>query len=170
MREKRNAPGKAPEGRERKSERRRYLAESARKRDRFGMENFSVLHKNLCDGFRLHFMDWRFYGETLHEPVELCSGQITQVTGVAWPDKMSTLYTFIEEQEAVAFPEKPFNPVSTSATEKEQGIRNEKVYVVLRFNDRGEAVDAVAQVGVAAYDVDCFEIFKVGIFKHCAPP
>lgn len=49
---------------------------------------------------------------------------------------------------------------------QKQGVRNEKVYFILAFNDRSKRIDSITKIGIAAYDIDSGEVIRISIFKH----
>ena len=74
----------------------------------------------------------------------------------------------VEQQEAVALPDEALDFVRLSAAEHEQDILLERVDAKLPSDNGGQAVDALAQVGVAAGDVD--PVKAGGIIQHAASP
>ena len=75
-----------------------------------------------------------------------------------------------EEQESIAFPEKPFDPGGRPSTEKEQGVRYKQMHMKPAFDDGSQRIDSEAEVCVSADDIDTGKVTVVSIFKHGTPP
>ena len=56
------------------------------------------------------------------------------------------------------------------AAEKEQGVWDEKIYLVFLLYDGGERIYTVSHVSVATDDVDTGKSTGISILKHGAPP
>lgn len=115
-------------------------------------------------------MDDGIDGESLHQPAKLFRGEHPQIPGSPWPGKAAALHPLIKEEEAVTFPEQAFDLRSGLPAEKEQGVRDEQLFMELPFNDRCKGIDAVPEIGKAADDVNTGKRPGISIFKHSAPP
>ena len=69
---------------------------------------------------------------------------------------MAAFDTFVKKQEAVAFPKEPFYLRCGSSA--------------VPFNDRGQGIDAISEIGPAADDVNAGERTGISVSKHSAPP
>ena len=53
-------------------------------------------------------MDYRIYGKSLHQPLKLFVGKVLKVCRSSRLGESTTFYTLVEQQEAIALPQKPF--------------------------------------------------------------
>ena len=63
---------------------------------------------------------------------------------------MAAFNTLVKKQETVAFPKKPLYLRRRSSTEEEESPGSEQVFMELPFNDRGQGIDAISEIGPAA--------------------
>lgn len=83
---------------------------------------------------------------------------------------MAAFNTFVKKQEAVAFPKEPFYLRYGPSAEEEESPGGEQVFMELPFNDRGQGIDAIYEIGPAADDVNADERTGISVSKHSAPP
>ena len=83
---------------------------------------------------------------------------------------MAAFNTFVKKQEAVAFPKEPFYLRCGSSAEEEESPWSEQVFMELPFNDRGQGIDAISEIGPAADDVNAGKRTGISVSKHSAPP
>ena len=83
---------------------------------------------------------------------------------------MAAFNTFVKKQETVAFPKEPFYLRRGSSTEEEESPGCEQVFMELPFNDRGQGIDAISEIGPAADYVNAGERTGISVSKHSAPP
>lgn len=134
------------------------------------LKNFSVLHKGSGGSKGCDLPDQRFDGETLHQPGELVRLQLLHFCGIPGPGEMPGFHPLGEEEETIAFPDKPFDAVGAPAAEEEQGIRDKNGQMVSGLDNGGEGIHAVTEISTAAYDINGGKAFRVCIPKHGAPP
>lgn len=61
-----------------------------------------------------------------------------------WPDKATLLNTFVKKEKSISFPKKAFDPCGGSSTEKEEGVRDKKIHLVLPFNDGSKGINSAS--------------------------
>lgn len=83
---------------------------------------------------------------------------------------MAAFNMFVKKQEAVAFPKEPFYLRCGPSAEEEESPGGEQVFMELPFNDRGQGIDAISEIGPAADDVNAGERTGISVSKHSAPP
>lgn len=115
-------------------------------------------------------MDDGIDGETLHQPPELFRGEVAEFIRGPRPCEPSALDPLVEEEESVAFPYQAFDLGSGPSAEEEEGIGNEQALLIPAFDDRGEGIDPISQVGKSADEIDAGKRTGIGILKHSAPP
>lgn len=73
-------------------------------------------------------------GKALHQPAELFGRHGPELIRVSGPGKAAAFYSLVEKQKSVSFPEQSLDPGCGSAAEKEQGVGDEQLHMVLSFN------------------------------------
>ena len=63
---------------------------------------------------------------------------------------MAAFDTFVKKQETVAFPKEPFYLRCGSSAEEKESPGGKQVFMELPFNDRGQGIDAISEIGPAA--------------------
>ena len=96
---------------------------------------------------------WLIDLQSFHEPPILLRCQLSCFCYAARPLKQSGFQALIQQNEPIVFPVQRLDPISPSATEQEQRIR-EWVQLKLRLHQRCKPVDALAQIRIAASDKD----------------
>ena len=83
---------------------------------------------------------------------------------------MAAFDTFVKKQEAVAFPKEPFYLRCGSSAEEKESPGGKQVFMELPFNDRGQGIDAISEIGPAADYVNAGVRTGISVSKHSAPP
>ena len=83
---------------------------------------------------------------------------------------MAAFNTLVKKQETVAFPKKPLYLRCGSSAEEKESPGGKQVFMELPFNDRGQGIDAISEIGPAADYVNAGERTGISVSKHSAPP
>ena len=118
--------------------------------------------------FRLRLADAGQDGLPGHKPFELLLGHFHDLLLCPGPLVPSIQKPFVEQKKAVALPNEALDLVGPSATEHKQHILLKRIDPKLTADDSTQAVDALAQVRIAAGDIDPVEAGS--IIQHGALP
>ena len=103
-----------------------------------------------------------------HEPFELLLGHFHDLLLCPGPLVSAIQKPLIEQKKSVTFPYEALDLIWFPAAEHEQDILLEWVNIQLSANNRTQAVDTLAEVCVAAGNVDPVE--AGGIIQHGVSP
>lgn len=103
-----------------------------------------------------------------HEPFELLLGHFHNFLLCPGPLISAIQKPLIEQQKSVTFPYEALDFIRFPATEHKQNVLLEWVNIQLSANNRTQAVDTLAEICVAAGDIDTVE--AGGIIQHGALP
>ena len=95
-------------------------------------------------------------------------GQAHGLLRIPRPGKRAALKAFVQQQEAVAFPQEAFDAVAALAAEQEERIRLEGIQLITTLYDLRQTIDPLAQIRIAANDDKPGD--AVGFIKHEPPP
>ena len=103
-----------------------------------------------------------------HEPLKLFLGHFQKSLLCPGPLVSAIQKPLVQQQKAVTFPYEALDLVRFPAAEHKQNVLLEWVNIQLAANNRTQAVDTLADVCVAAGDIDTVE--AGGIIQHGASP
>ena len=103
-----------------------------------------------------------------HEPLKLFLGHFHDLLFCPGPLVSSVQKPLVQQQKAVTFPYEALDLIWFPAAEHEQNVLLEWVNIQLSANNRTQAVDTLAEIRVAAGDIDTVE--AGGIIQHGALP
>ena len=106
--------------------------------------------------------------QPLHQPDVLRWGDGKDFLLIARPLEPSGFQPFVQEKESVLFPQKSFDPVSPAPTEEEQYPREKRIKPELALHQGGKAINASAEICVAAGDIYFLE--TAGVIEHGTSP
>lgn len=95
---------------------------------------------------------WLVNAQALHEPAVLLGRQASCLAFLSRPLEAAGLQAHVEQHETVALPVQRLDPVPAPAAEPDQRV-SERIQVKLLPDQRCQAVDPAAKVGVTAGDV-----------------
>ena len=103
-----------------------------------------------------------------HKPFELLLGHFHNFLLCPGPLVSAVQKALIEQKKSVSFPDETLDLIRSPAAEHEKNILLEWVNIQLSANNRTQAVDTLAEIRVAAGDIDTVEVG--GIIQHGALP
>ena len=103
-----------------------------------------------------------------HEPLKLFLGHFHDLLLCPWPLVSAVQKALIEQKKSVSFPDETLYLIRPPAAEHKQNVLLEWVNIQLSANNRTQAVDTLAEICVAAGDIDSVE--AGGIIQHGALP
>ena len=112
--------------------------------------NFSVLHNVSQEIAGLHFLD-RMSGydlQPLHQRPVLFRRDLQSLFFGTGPTEAAQLQPFVKEKKSVAFPYKPLDTVTASATEEEENVLFIRIQLEVEFHNGCQPVNAAPQIGV----------------------
>ena len=96
------------------------------------------------------FFLFRF--QAFHEPSKLLPGDGPELIFIAGPLELAVLQSFVQENEAIAFPQKSFDAIASFPAEDVQR-RCERTHLKMILHQSGQAVDGLAHIGISAGDI-----------------
>jgi len=121
------------------------------------------------DDGRFEFPDARLDIPPVHQQIEILLCKVPRFFRIPWPMKRTAGNPFVAEQKSVAFVGDRLDTVFPAAAEEKQGMAERVKFHVLG-NNSYKSIDAFAQVGAAAADIDMIEFCNFKIIKHSAAP
>ena len=103
-----------------------------------------------------------------HEPLKLFLGHFHNFLLRPGPLVPAVQKPLIEQKKSVSFPDETLDLIRLPAAEHKQNVLLEWVNIQLSANNRTQAVDTLAEICVAAGDIDTVE--AGGIIQHGASP